>query len=132
MPRGVRLGAASPQVCCNHRPEMVHPAPNGFIGDRNAAFRQQIFDVAKAQGEPQIEPDCPPDDFSREPVAFVANFPHPLGYLTEGEAASSNRCDNARATIADDLKGRKVALGILDFGIDTSTASGLHNLSFCS
>jgi DNA invertase Pin-like site-specific DNA recombinase len=36
------------------------------------------------------------------------------------------------STIADDLKRRKVALRILDLGIDTSTASGLHNLSFCS
>ena len=60
-----------------------------------AALRQQIFNVAKAQGEPQIEPDCLLDDFGREPVAFVADFPHRLGYLTEGEAASSNRRDNA-------------------------------------
>ena len=36
------------------------------------------------------------------------------------------------STIADDLKRRKVALRILDLGIDTSTASGLLNLSFCS
>jgi hypothetical protein len=61
-----------------------------------SSFQQCDNAVAKAQGEPQIEPDCPLDDFSREPVAFVANFPHPLGYLTEGEAASSNRCDNAK------------------------------------
>ena len=31
---------------CDHRPEMVHPAPDGLIGDHDPAFRQQIFDVA--------------------------------------------------------------------------------------
>ena len=35
-------------------PEMLHPAPDGLIGDHDP-FRQQIFDVAEAQREPNIE-----------------------------------------------------------------------------
>ena len=36
--------------------KMIHPAPDGLVGDHDAPFRQQIFDVAEAQGEPDIEP----------------------------------------------------------------------------
>jgi hypothetical protein len=59
---------------------MIHPAPNGFVGDRDAAFRQQIFDVAEAQGEPEIEPDRLMNDLWREPVSAVADLLDPLGY----------------------------------------------------
>ena len=27
---------------------MIHPAPNGLVGDHDAAFRQQVFDVTEA------------------------------------------------------------------------------------
>ena len=56
MPSRVRLGAASAQVRCNHWPEMVHPPAHCFISNRNAAFCQQIFDIAKAQGKSQMKP----------------------------------------------------------------------------
>ena len=52
MPARVGFRSASTQVRCDHRPEMVYPAPNGLVGDRNAALCQQVFDVALAQGEP--------------------------------------------------------------------------------
>src|ERR1700738_2862736 len=64
-------------VRCDHRPEMVHPAAHRLIGDQDAAFRQQIFDVARAQREPNIEPDRLLDDFGREPVPLEAYFLHP-------------------------------------------------------
>ena len=72
---------------------MVHPAPNGLVGDHDAAFRQQIFDVAKAQGKPDVKPDRLLDDFQREPVPLVADFLHPPGYLTASGTASPNRRD---------------------------------------
>jgi hypothetical protein len=53
---------------------MVHPAPNGLVGDRDATFRQRILDVAKAQGKPEIEPARLLDDFRREAVPFVVIF----------------------------------------------------------
>ena len=40
MPSRLGLGSAFPQVRCDLRPEMVHPAPNSFVGDHDAAFRQ--------------------------------------------------------------------------------------------
>ena len=40
------------------------------------AFRQQIFDVAEAQREPNIEPDRVLDDFGRKAIAAVADFEH--------------------------------------------------------
>jgi hypothetical protein len=54
VPVRVGLGSAPTQVRRDHRPEMVYPAANGFVGDRNAAFCQQVFDVAQAQGEPKV------------------------------------------------------------------------------
>ena len=63
-------------VCCDHRSQMVHPAPDGLIGDHDPAFRQQIFDVAEAQREPNIEPDRVLDDFGREAVAAIADCDH--------------------------------------------------------
>jgi hypothetical protein len=72
MPARVGLRSASTQVRCNHRPEMVYPAPNELVGDYNAALCQQVFDVAQAQGEPEVEPDRLLDDLGWETVAAVA------------------------------------------------------------
>jgi hypothetical protein len=55
---------------------MVHPAPNRLVRDHDAAFRQQLFDVAKAQCEPEIESDRLLDDFGREAVAAIADLGH--------------------------------------------------------
>jgi hypothetical protein len=95
MPGRVRLGATSAQVRCYHWPEMVHPPAHSFISNRDAAFCQQIFDIAKAHGKSQIEPDRLLDDLGREPVPFVPNFLHSLGYRTASKAASPIRRDSA-------------------------------------
>jgi hypothetical protein len=55
---------------------MIHPAPDGLIGDRDPAFRQQIFDVAEAQREAEIEPDRVLNDFGRKAIAAIADFDH--------------------------------------------------------
>ena len=73
------FGSAFAQVRCDHWPEMVHPAPDGLIGDHDPAFRQQIFDVAEAQREPNIEPDRVLDDFGRKAIAAIADCDH-LGW----------------------------------------------------
>src|SRR6202158_1951010 len=80
MPARVGLGSAFTQVRCNDRPEMVYPAPNGLVGDCNAALCQQVLYVAQAQGEPEVEPDRLLDDLGWESVAAVANSLHPVGY----------------------------------------------------
>jgi hypothetical protein len=89
------FGPTLAQIGCDRLPEMVHPAPDCFIGDRNAAFRQQIFDIAEAQGEPKIEPDCLMNDLGRELVSVVADFLHRLGYRAAKEIASPKQYDNA-------------------------------------
>ena len=91
MPGRVGFGSAFAQVRCDHRPKMVHPAPDGFIGDHDPVLRQQIFDVAEAQAETKIEPDCLLNDLGREPIPAVADFLHPLGYRAAKEIASPKR-----------------------------------------
>src|SRR5271165_1127853 len=91
----MRRQATLLQVGCDHRSEMVHPAPNCLVGHRHSAFRQQIFDVAQAEGEPEVEPYCLVNDLGREPVSGVADFIHPLGYSATGRTESPTRRDNA-------------------------------------
>ena len=74
MPSRMGFGSAFAQVRCDHRPEIVQPAPDGLVGDHDPAFRQQIFDVAEAQRESNIEPDRVLDDFGRKAIATIADF----------------------------------------------------------
>jgi len=53
-------------------PELPTPLPHGLVGHDNAAFRKEFLDLAKAQRESVVQPDCMTDDFTREPVAAVA------------------------------------------------------------
>ena len=61
---------------------MVHPPPNGLVGNHNAPFRQQIFYVAEAEGEAEIEPDGLMDDLGWEAIPTVADFSHPEEMMT--------------------------------------------------
>jgi len=51
---------------------MVHPTPNGLIGHNNPPFREQVLDVAQAEGEPEVQPYRLTNDLGREPVARIA------------------------------------------------------------
>jgi hypothetical protein len=97
MPGRVGLRAPFAQVCCDHRPEMIHPASNRLIRHRDASLRQQIFDVAEAQCEPKIEPDRLLNDLRRKPVPGVTDLLHPPGYRAASGTASQRRRDNARS-----------------------------------
>ena len=74
MPLGVRLRAALSQAGGDLRSEVIDPAPNGLIGDRDPALSEQVFNVSKAQRKPEIEPNCLLYDLRREPVPGVADF----------------------------------------------------------
>ena len=76
MPDGVRLRPAFTQVSRDHGSKMVHPATHRLIGNHDSAFRQQILDVAEAQGEPDIKPDRLLDNLGRETVAAKADLGH--------------------------------------------------------
>src|SRR5208337_3973375 len=56
---------------------MVHPTPNGLVGHRHSALRQQILDVTQAEGEPEVEPCCLVNDLGRETIPGVADLVHP-------------------------------------------------------
>src|SRR3984957_3827199 len=98
---------------------MVHPAPNGLVGPRHSAFRQQVLDVTQAEGEPEVEPYRLVNDLRREPVSSVADLLHPAGYRVTTRTASPPRRDNAVSSqlvyFASNLKGpparSRVALG---------------------
>src|SRR5271168_4504931 len=90
---------------------MVHPTPNRLIGHRHAAFRQQIFDVAQAEGEPEVEPYRLVNDLRRETISGVADFLHPLGYSAMGRTASPTRRDNA-AEMPLGMLPRSIARGV--------------------
>ena len=72
---------------------MIHPAPNRLIGWGHSAFRQQIFDVAQAEGEPEVEPNCLVDDHGRETIPAVADFLRAPGY--RASSGKATRRDNA-------------------------------------
>jgi hypothetical protein len=95
VPSRVRFRAALSQVGRDHGTEMVHPTPNGLVRHRHSAFRQQIFDVTQAEGEPEVEPYRLVNDLRRETIPAVADFLHPLGYSATGRTASPTRRDNA-------------------------------------
>src|SRR5260221_822267 len=69
----------APEVPRDNRPEFQHPSPDGLVADRQLALRQQILDIAVAQGEAQVEPNRVPDHIAREAVAGVGDRLHAQG-----------------------------------------------------
>src|SRR5712692_9772394 len=51
--------------------KLATPLANGFIGHDHAAFTQQLFDIAEAQAEPEVQPYRVADDFDRKPVILI-------------------------------------------------------------
>jgi ATP-dependent DNA ligase len=57
---------------------MIHPASDCLVRNCNSALREQVLDVAKAEGEPEIEPDRLVNDLWREPISGIADFRYAL------------------------------------------------------
>jgi hypothetical protein len=53
-------------------PELLTPPTDGFVGDVDAPFQEELLHVAIAQGEAIIEPDAMTDNVAREAVVFVS------------------------------------------------------------
>jgi hypothetical protein len=66
-----------------------------YVGDHDAPFRQQVFDVTQAQGKPEIKPDRLLDDLWRKSIAAIADFLHSFGYRTASGTASPKWRDKA-------------------------------------
>src|SRR6202162_6444542 len=101
----MRFQATLSQVGRDHRSEMIHPTPNGLVGHRHSAFRQQVLDVTQAEGEPQVEPYRLVNDLRWEPVSSVADLLHPAGYRVTRRTASPSRRDDAFRSDGDDPEG---------------------------
>jgi hypothetical protein len=67
----------------------------------HSTLRQQIFDVAQAERETEVQPNRLLNDLGREPVTRVADFLHLLGYRAASGTAIAMLRDNAFGTIAE-------------------------------
>jgi len=60
----------------NPGPEFQNPAPHRFIGNIQAALGQEILNVAVAQCEPEVQPNCVLDNRGREAVPAIGELIH--------------------------------------------------------
>src|SRR3984957_17929450 len=97
MPGRMRFRTALAQMRGDHRPEVVHPAAHCLVRHRDAALREQILDVTKAECEREVEPNRLMYDLGRKPISGVADFPHTLGYSAYVHPTSYRRRDKARS-----------------------------------
>ena len=70
-PRVAELAATFAEVVRIIGTEFCTPQPNRLVGNGNAAFGQQILDVAKAQLKTVVILNGATDDLRREPVASI-------------------------------------------------------------
>ena len=61
--------ASTAKFSGEQRSEFQDPSPHRFVGDIQSALREQIFDVAIAERETDIEPNGVPDDRRRKLMA---------------------------------------------------------------
>jgi hypothetical protein len=71
MPPTARRTTTAPQPPGDQWAEAPDPDPDGLVGDDDAALGQQLLNVARAEGEAQVEPDRMLDDGLREAEAAV-------------------------------------------------------------
>ena len=64
MPELIRIGLA----------ELAAPLPNGLIRHDDATGEQELFHVAVAETEPEIEPDAMADDVRWKSVILVCQY----------------------------------------------------------
>ena len=69
MPRVADRPGPMPEPPGEREAEGLAPVPNGFVRDADAAVREEVFDVAEAQGEAVVEPDGVADDGGRKSVS---------------------------------------------------------------
>jgi hypothetical protein len=68
--------------------ESFAPVPNGFVRDSDTAVREEVFDVAEAQGEAVVKPHGVADDGGRKSVAGIAD--EVVGHLATLPAVPSS------------------------------------------
>ena len=93
MPPIARPGAPLPQSPREERTEFQDPAPDRFVGQVEPAFGKELLDIAVAEREAQIDPDCVLDDRGREAMATVEERGHAVRIAQSGQPY--RRRDNA-------------------------------------
>src|SRR3954452_20181359 len=76
MPPGAWLGTKPTEVARESWPELENPAPNCLVGHIEAALGQELFHVAVAQGEPEIQPNRASDDLGWELMTGIGDGLH--------------------------------------------------------
>ena len=74
VPHIVAAGLLATKATRIIRAELLSPAADRFIGNGNAALKQQFFDKAQAQRKPKVEPHRVGDDLRWEAMALVADW----------------------------------------------------------
>ena len=71
VPLVARPGTSAPELIGIRLAKLPAPLPDGLIGHDDATGEQELFHIAVAEAEPEIEPDAMADDLSRKPVILV-------------------------------------------------------------
>jgi hypothetical protein len=66
-----RLRAPTAELMGVRLAEPLAPLPDGFIGHHDAPGEQQLFDIALAETEAEVQPDAMADDRNWEAVVLV-------------------------------------------------------------
>jgi hypothetical protein len=81
VPLPIRAGTQSPELAGIVQPELYLPAPDRFVRHIYAALSEHIFDIAKAEGKPEIQPDGVLNDRRWKSVSCIGDFLHPATLL---------------------------------------------------
>ncbi len=76
MPSCIWSRTRFPQSSGIAQPELHRPAPDALIGNVYAAFGEHIFNIAEAEGKPEIQPDGVLDNHRRKSVAGIGDLLH--------------------------------------------------------
>jgi hypothetical protein len=70
MPLVTRLRATTSKLIGIWLPKLPAPLPDGFIRHDNTPGEQQLFDIAIAEAEAEVQPDAMADDLNWEAVVL--------------------------------------------------------------
>ena len=76
VPSSCGLGSGSPKILGEETAKLQGPTANRLITGVDAALGQHLLDIAKAQGEPKIQPNGLTYDIWWEPMPFEADWLH--------------------------------------------------------
>ena len=86
-------------------PKLAAPLPNRFVRHRDTAGKQQFFDIAIAEAEPEIEPHRVADDLNRKAMVLIAVagwWVHTPSMAHQASAKqAAQQVDNAPACLGD-------------------------------